>query len=87
MSRFITPVDATIFTAILGIVMILTGREVGGAIVVSSSLFAFIFFEWFLYHYLPAQQERAAKEEAREHNEMFPDDPIPMDDVFEGKKR
>lgn len=48
MFRFITPVDAAVFTGITGIVMVLTGREIGGAIVLSASLGAFIFFEWYL---------------------------------------
>ncbi|RVK40906.1 hypothetical protein [Sinorhizobium meliloti] len=54
MSRLITPVDAAIFTALLGIAMVLTGREIGGAIVISASLCAFIFFEWYLSRRRPS---------------------------------
>lgn len=63
MLRFITPPDAAIFAGLLGIVMVLTGREIGGAIVIAASLGAFVFFEWWLYHRKPtklAEEMRAA---------------------------
>lgn len=56
MFRFITPVDAAVFTGLLGIVMALTGRELGGAIVIAASLGAFIFFEWYLFRRKPATE-------------------------------
>ncbi|WP_454288890.1 hypothetical protein [Rhizobium arsenicireducens] len=77
MLRFITPVDAAIFTGLLGIVLILTGREVGGAIVIAASLGAFVFFEWYLYG-RKTGIDYSTNRGIRKHNAMYPDDPIPL---------
>lgn len=55
-SRFITSTDAAAFTGLLGLVMVLTGRELSGAIVIAASLGAFIFFEWYLFRRKPASE-------------------------------
>lgn len=46
MFRFITPPDLAIFTGLLGIVMVLTGLEIGGAICITGSCLTFAFIHW-----------------------------------------
>ncbi|WP_104839231.1 hypothetical protein [Sinorhizobium fredii] len=45
-SRFITPLDASIFTGLCGVAMVLTGREIGGAICLAGSTLTFAFLHW-----------------------------------------
>lgn len=79
----VTMTDAAIVCGIIGTIMVIAGREIGGSIVLSASLFAFIFFEWYLHSYVPKQEMKAfemTRDDIIAHNEMFPDDPIPIDD-------
>lgn len=78
MSRFITPIDAAIFAGILGIVMVLTGREIGGAIVIAASLGVFVFYEWYFYRRNRDEIDYGTNRGIQKHNEMYPDDPIPL---------
>lgn len=71
MFRFITPPDAAVFTFILGIVMVLFGREIGGSIVVSASLGAFTFFEWWLYYRKPLQKKQLPEVDERIKSMMY----------------
>lgn len=46
MLRSINPSDAAIFTGMTGVVMVLMGREIGGAICLSGSCLTFAFLRW-----------------------------------------
>lgn len=46
MLRFVTPLDAAIFTGLCGVAMVLTGREIGGAICLAGSTLTFAFLHW-----------------------------------------
>lgn len=61
MRKLITPVDAAIFAGLAGLAMVLTGREIGGAIVLAASLSAFIFFEWYLFRRKPENPAESAE--------------------------
>ncbi len=45
MFKFVTPPNAALFSGILGLAMILSGREIGGAILISTALLAFTYLQ------------------------------------------